>query len=172
MGRRPCSTRSPAAGVTRLVFLGGGGSLEDAPGHRFIDAPDFPAQYRQTAQDQAEALGILRTHGDAITWTYVSPPPVHLIPGEKIGGHRTEARDTPITDEAGVSRISVGDYAAAALDTVEQGTFPVSASRPRTDPVGPTRRPCWPRANPAITSGKRRDRALSKRPTAGPSHCL
>lgn len=32
----------PLAGVSRLVFLGGGGSLEYAPGHRFVDSPDFP----------------------------------------------------------------------------------------------------------------------------------
>ena len=32
----------PLAGVSRLVFLGGGGSLEYAPGDRFVDSPDLP----------------------------------------------------------------------------------------------------------------------------------
>jgi len=32
----------PLAGASRLVFLGGGGSLEYAPGDRFVDSPDFP----------------------------------------------------------------------------------------------------------------------------------
>jgi putative NADH-flavin reductase len=113
----------PLAGVTRLVFLGGGGSLEYAPGHRFVDSPDFPPEYLETALDQAEALAILRATQTPVEWSYVSPPPVHLVPGEKTGRYRAEVRDTPIVDERGGSRISVGDYAAAVVDAVENGSF-------------------------------------------------
>jgi putative NADH-flavin reductase len=113
----------PLAGVTRLVFLGGGGSLEHAPGHRFVDLPDFPPEYLETALDQAEALAIFRAAQTPVEWSYVSPPPVHLVPGEKTGRYRAEARDTPLFDEHGESRISVGDYAAAVVDTVENGSF-------------------------------------------------
>lgn len=113
----------PAAGVTRLVFIGGGGSLEYAPGQRIVDSPDFPAQYLETARDQGEALRILRDAQTPVEWTYVSPPPVHLVPGDKTGSFRVEARDTPIEDEKGESRISVGDFAAAIVDALEQGTF-------------------------------------------------
>ena len=115
----------PLASVTRLVFLGGGGSLEYAPGQRFVDSPDFPPQYLQTARDQAEALAILRTAQTPVAWSYVSPPPLHLMPGQKTGHYRAEARDTPITitDEKGESRITVGDYAAAVIDTLENKSF-------------------------------------------------
>ena len=113
----------PLAGVTRLVFLGGGGSLEYAPGQRFVDSPDFPPQYLQTARDQAEALGILRTAQTPVAWSYVSPPPLYLVPGEKTGRYRAEARDTPITNDNGESRISVGDYAAAVIDALENDSF-------------------------------------------------
>lgn len=113
----------PAAGVTRLVFLGGGGSLERAPGHRYVDSPDFPAEYLQTARDQAEALAILRAAQTPVEWSYASPPPVHLVPGEKTGRYRAEARDTPLADERGQSRISVGDYAAAVIDALENRSF-------------------------------------------------
>ena len=113
----------PAAGVRRLVFVGGGASLEGAPGQRFLDSPDFPAEFRETAQDQAEALDVLRRAGAALDWSYASPPPVHLEPGDKTGAYRAEARDTPITDASGESRVSVGDYAAALLDAVDDGTF-------------------------------------------------
>jgi len=37
--------------------------------------------------------------------------------------YRAEARDTPIADEKGESRISVGDYAAAVLDALENESF-------------------------------------------------
>ncbi len=47
------------AGVDRLVFCGGGGSLEVRPGVRAVDEPDFPPQYLAEALAQAEALGRL-----------------------------------------------------------------------------------------------------------------
>ncbi|MFE7803012.1 NAD(P)H-binding protein [Nocardia sp. NPDC057440] len=56
----------PLAGVDRLVFLGGGGSLEYAPGQRFVDSPNFPPQYLETARDQSEALEILRVTGSLV----------------------------------------------------------------------------------------------------------
>ncbi|MER7004676.1 NAD(P)H-binding protein [Dactylosporangium sp. NPDC000555] len=108
------------AGVHRLVFVGGGGSLEYAPGQRYVDSPDFPAAYRQTAQDQAAALELLRASSGPVSWTYASPPPVHLVDGARTGRYRTEARDTPLTDAAGESRISIPDFAAAIVDTIEQ----------------------------------------------------
>lgn len=113
----------PAAEVNRLVFLGGGGSLEYAPGQRFVDSPNFPPQYLETARDQTEALEIFRSAQTAVDWSYVSPPPVNLEPGEKTGTYRAEARDTPIADAAGQSRISVADYASAIVDALENGSF-------------------------------------------------
>jgi putative NADH-flavin reductase/pimeloyl-ACP methyl ester carboxylesterase len=113
----------PMAGVDRLVFLGGGGSLEYAPGRRFIDSPDFPAQYLETARDQTKALDLFRASASPLNWSYVSPPPAHLVPGAKTGVYRAEARDTPITDADGNSRITVGDYAGAVIDALEGNRF-------------------------------------------------
>lgn len=111
------------AGLDRLVFLGGGGSLEYAPGQRYIDSPDFPPEYLEIARDHAEALEIFRGAKSPVRWSYVSPPPVYLVPGEKTGKYRAEARDTPITDEKGECRITVGDYASAVIDAVERDSF-------------------------------------------------
>ncbi|MFD3509820.1 alpha/beta fold hydrolase [Nocardia sp. NPDC058666] len=113
----------PLAGVDRLIFLGGGGSLEYAPGQRFVDSPNFPPQYLETARDQGEALEIFRASTTSIRWSYVSPPPVHLLPGDATGTYRAEARDTPITDANGESRITVGDYASAIVDALQNSTF-------------------------------------------------
>ena len=122
-GARALLAALPVAGVKRLVFLGGGGSLEYAPGQRFVDSPDFPPQYLQTARDQADALDILRSADTTVEWTYVSPPPVQLVPGGRAGAYRAEARDTPVTDEDGESRITYADYASAVIDAVESGAF-------------------------------------------------
>ncbi len=111
------------AGVHRLLFVGGGGSLEYAPGRRFVDAPEFPAAYRQTALDQAAALDVLRASTGPVVWSYASPPPVHLIDGARTGDYRAEARDTALTDAAGESRITVPDFAAAAVDAIESTAF-------------------------------------------------
>ena len=114
----------PRAGVRRLVFVGGGGSLERSPGQRFVDAPDFPEQYRADALAQAEALGILRASDGTLEWSYASPPPAHLVDGARTGVYRAEATDRPIVDEHGESRITVPDFAAAVVDALERGSFP------------------------------------------------
>lgn len=111
------------AGVSRLLFVGGGGSLLSDTGRRFVDSPAFPAEYRQTALDQAEALDLLRTTPSTVDWSYASPPPVHLTDGERTGAYRAEARDTPLTDASGESRISIADYAAAIVDSAESDRF-------------------------------------------------
>jgi putative NADH-flavin reductase len=122
-GARSLLEALPAVEINRLVFLGGGGSLEYAPGLRFVDSPNFPAQYLETARDQSEALEIFRKAQSTVEWSYASPPPVNLEPGEKTGTYRAEARDTPIADSDGQSRISVGDYASAIVDALENGSF-------------------------------------------------
>ena len=109
--------------MRRLLFVGGGGSLEAAPGLRFIDAPEFPPQYREEALAQAAALSILRAAGDAVDWSYASPPPVHLDDGERTGVYRVQAGDGPIVDERGESRITVADFAAALVDELERPAF-------------------------------------------------
>jgi putative NADH-flavin reductase len=113
----------PRAGVRRLVFLGGGGSLLSPSGQRFVDLPDFPRQYQADALAQVRALETLRGADGAVDWSYASPPPVHLVDGEGTGRYRVRAGDLPITDGEGESRITVPDYAAAIVDTLEGGRF-------------------------------------------------
>jgi putative NADH-flavin reductase len=113
----------PGTGVSRLVFVGGGGTLEVAPGTRVVDLPDFPAEYREEALAQAEALDALRRDGDALEWSYLSPPPEHLDPGPKHGGYRAAGGDAPVTNAAGESRITSGDFASAVVDELESPRF-------------------------------------------------
>jgi putative NADH-flavin reductase len=113
----------PAAGVQRLAVVGGGGSLESEPGVRFVDGADFPAAYLAEALAQAEALDILRGADTPVDWTYLSPPPHHLVAGEKQGGYRVEGGDAPVVDASGESRITSGDFAAALVDELEQPRF-------------------------------------------------
>jgi putative NADH-flavin reductase/pimeloyl-ACP methyl ester carboxylesterase len=113
----------PRAGVRRLLFVGGGGSLLSSAGERFVDSPDFPEQYKGDALAQTRALEILRGANGAIDWSYASPPPFHLVEGERTGRYRVRAGDLPIADGHGESRISIPDYAAAIVDALESRSF-------------------------------------------------
>jgi hypothetical protein len=103
------------ADIHRLVFCGGGGSLEVRPGVRAVDEPDFPPQYRAEALAQAEALDVFRSAATDVEWTYASPPPHHLEQGEKRGGYHARVGDTPVVDDHGESRLTSGDFAVAIV---------------------------------------------------------
>lgn len=105
-----------AAGVSRLLVVGGAGSLEVAPGVQVLDTPDFPADWRAGAEGTRDVLHLLRETTD-LDWTFLSPS-LHLEPGERTGRFRLGS-DQVLFDAAGESRISLQDYAAAMIDELE-----------------------------------------------------
>jgi putative NADH-flavin reductase len=113
----------PQAGVERLAVIGGGGSLTDAHGRRLVDDPGFPAEYKAEALAQAKALALLRESDTSVQWTYLSPPPHDLKPGERTGVYRVLAGDRPLSDEQGHSTITSGDLASALVDEIESPQF-------------------------------------------------
>jgi putative NADH-flavin reductase len=107
---------------TRLGFVGGGGSLQVAPGGpRIIDSPDFPPQFRAEATAQAQVLDVLQAADTAADWFYLSPPAGFgsYAPGERTGRYRV-GDDVLLTDADGKSEISGADYAIAVLDEIEK----------------------------------------------------
>ncbi len=107
------------AGVSRLVVVGGAGSLEKAPGLQLVDTPDFPKALRAIALAHREALVVYQKAD--LDWTFMSPP-AFIAPGERTGRYRT-GTDRLVTNEKGESRISMEDYAVAFVDEVEQSRF-------------------------------------------------
>ncbi len=108
-----------SAGVSRLLVVGGAGSLKIAPGLQAVDAPGFPETYRPNALAQREALEFYRTVDD-LDWTYVSPA-AEIGPGPhmkdyQLGHHRM------LIAEDGKSHISYADYADGVVDCLEEGT--------------------------------------------------
>lgn len=108
----------PKAGVRRLLWVGGAGSLETAPGVKVIDDPNFPAAWKPEAEAQGRALDVFRTSHADVDWTYVSPAAL-IEDGERSGKYRVGG-DQLLVDGNGVSRITVPDYAAALLDRIEK----------------------------------------------------
>lgn len=112
----------PAAGINRLLWVGGAGSLEVAPGVTLLSLPEFPEAYKGEATAQGEALDVFRNSTSTINWTFVSPA-AEIFPGERSGHYRTGG-DSLVSDSEGKSRISVQDYALAMIDEAENNAHP------------------------------------------------
>jgi len=105
------------AKLPRLLVVGGAGSLEVAPGKQLVDSPEFPAQWKGTAEGARDALDLLRTE-TALDWTMLSPS-AHIHPGERTGKFRL-GTDQLLVDAEGNSHVSLEDYAVAMLDEAEK----------------------------------------------------
>ncbi|MFI9554525.1 NAD(P)-dependent oxidoreductase [Nonomuraea endophytica] len=114
---RAVLTALRAAGVDRLVVVGGAGSLEIAPGTRLVDTPDFPEIYKKESLSQAALLDVIRAEADDLRWTYISPA-AEIAPGERTGAYRKggDALVGPF--------ITAEDYAVALVDELENPTTP------------------------------------------------
>ncbi|OOG61657.1 NAD-dependent dehydratase [Rhodanobacter sp. B04] len=108
----------PKAGVKRLLWVGGAGSLEVAPGVKVIDDPHFPDAWKPEAKAQGRALDVFRASKADVDWTYISPAAL-IEDGERSGKYRVGG-DQLLVDANGVSRITVPDYAVALLDRIEK----------------------------------------------------
>lgn len=104
------------AAVSRLMVVGGAGTLEVAPGKALLDAPDFPAAWLPEASGGRRFLDALRAER-ALDWTFVSPS-AEFAPGERTGKFRLGG-DRLLTDASGRSWISMEDYAIAFVDELE-----------------------------------------------------
>ena len=109
--------RALAGTGIRILWVGGAGSLEVAPGVTLISSPDFPAEYKDEARAQGEALEVFRASTADTPWTFVSPAAV-IYPGDSEGPYRVGG-DSFFTDSNGESKISVTDYAKAMLDEAQ-----------------------------------------------------
>ncbi|RYG31102.1 NAD(P)-dependent oxidoreductase [bacterium] len=105
------------AGVSRLLIVGGAGSLEIAPGELLFHTPNFPEAWREGALAHGKVLELFRKDGGGLEWTYFSPAAL-IEPGERTGEFRL-GTDQLVVDEEGNSRISAEDYAVALVDELE-----------------------------------------------------
>lgn len=119
-GSKAIQASAKAAGVARLLVIGGAGSLEVAPGVQLVDTPNFPAAYKEGALGARDALQLLREDQE-LQWTFLSPP-VGLAPGERTGKYRVGS-DQVLMDGDTPAGISVADLAVAVLDEIERPQF-------------------------------------------------
>jgi uncharacterized protein len=101
-----------SVGPTRLIVVGGAGSLQAAPGLRLVDTPEFPQVYKPEALASARVFAVLRAVDQNLDWTYLSPAP-EIGPGERTGKYLVAL------DEPAGAYITIADYAVALVDEIE-----------------------------------------------------
>lgn len=104
------------AGVTRVLWVGGAGGQEVAPGMRVVDGPDFPDWVKPGSLATINALTQLSSEPD-LEWSFLAPS-AELEPGQRTGHFRLGGEQL-LADENGRSHISVQDYAMAMIDELE-----------------------------------------------------
>jgi putative NADH-flavin reductase len=115
---------------TRLIVVGGAGSLETAPGVVAADEDDdvlgdgleeigLPREYAAAVKGHRDALNVYRLSNRL--WTYFSPA-AEMGSGERTGRFRIGG-DQMLVDAEGRSRISFADAAVALVDEVEQAKY-------------------------------------------------
>jgi len=110
-----------ASGVTRLLVVGGAGSLFVAPGVQLVDTPEFanhvPPNIAPGARAARDLLDRLRDN-TTLSWTFLSPPAL-LAAGERTGTYRVGGDDL-LMDGDKPAGISVADLAVAITDEIER----------------------------------------------------
>lgn len=105
-----------AAGLKRVLWVGGAGGLEVKPGVRVVDDPNFPAAIRPGSLATIDALEQLQRE-PALDWSYLAPSQI-MKSGRRTGQFRLGG-DRLLTDATGRSSISVEDFAVAMIDELE-----------------------------------------------------
>ena len=117
-GTRCIIAASKAAGVKRILAVGGAGTLL-VNGVRTMDSPSFPVAYEGGAKSTAVVKDLLK-HEHDLEWTVLSPPMV-IAPGERTGKFRLGLDDLLVAAD-GSSKISLEDFAMAMIDELERPT--------------------------------------------------
>lgn len=103
----------------RLIVVGGSGTLEVAPGVRFVDTPEFVDDWKPIAFAHANAWDVIRN--SAANWTYASPSG-YIHPGTRTGVFRIGTNQLLRTAD-GNSEITTEDFAVAILDEVAEPKY-------------------------------------------------
>lgn len=107
-----------AAGVNRLIVIGGAGSLF-IDGNQLVDGPDFPADYKAGATAARDYLNTIKAEKE-LNWSFFSPA-IEMHPGIITGrtGKYRLGLENPVFNDEGRSILSVQDLAVAIVDEIE-----------------------------------------------------
>jgi len=104
------------AKVSRLIVVGGAGSLWLSPGVTVLNSGHWPEQFVPIATSHVKTFEMLKKSD--INWVYFSPP-MMIAPGVRTAKFRLGG-DHIIVDANGKNWISFEDYAVALVDEIEK----------------------------------------------------
>jgi uncharacterized protein len=119
-GHRAILDAVKKAGVKRFLGVGGAASLKTSAEIELLDSPEFPAAYeafKPGIRGTRELYYLLKAE-PSLDWIFLAPS-VQIAEGERTGKFRL-GKDHVLYDAAGVSKISLQDYAVAMIDELEQ----------------------------------------------------
>lgn len=108
-----------AAGVERLLIVGGAGSLFVAPGLRALETGALPAEIMNGVVSLAYFYINMLSNEKVLDWVFFSPAGMFDTEGKRTGKFRL-GKDELVVDAEGNSHISVQDYAVAMVDELEK----------------------------------------------------
>jgi uncharacterized protein len=117
-GHETIIAAAKAAGVPRLVCVGGAASLMTPEGQEYLDSSHWDREfdpYRDSIRGTRALYYLLKDQAD-LDWVFVAPS-AWLRPGERTGVFRI-GKDDMLFAADGTSRISNEDYAMALVDEV------------------------------------------------------
>ena len=106
---------------TRLIAVGGAGSLKVSETTQLVDTPNFPEEYKAIALVHREALENIYQKENDLNWTNVSPS-AYIFEGERTNSFRIGENELLVNDK-GESAISMEDFAIGILDEAENTKF-------------------------------------------------
>ncbi|TBW34391.1 NAD-dependent epimerase/dehydratase family protein [Siculibacillus lacustris] len=124
-GARAIDAGTAAAGVKRLLVIGGAGSLYVAPGVQLIDTEHFPKAFFAGADAARKLLAayLAGEIGAGLDWTFLSPPVMFGPHSADAAAPRTGkyrlGSEAPLMDGPVPAGISAADLAVAILDEIE-----------------------------------------------------
>lgn len=103
----------------RLYLTGGAATLylADGSGHTVLSAPGFLSEAIRPIAEACGRQDQLLSESDGMDWICLRP--AALLIEDRRTGRYALGRDTLVTQEDGVSRISCADFAVAMLDLIE-----------------------------------------------------
>jgi uncharacterized protein len=117
-GHEAIIAATKAAGVSRLVCVGGAASLMTPEGKEYLDSSHWDKEfdpYRNAILGTRALYYLLKPVTD-LDWVFIAPS-AWLRPGERTGVFRT-GKDDMLFAPDGTSKISNEDYALALIDEV------------------------------------------------------
>ena len=108
------------SGVSRLLIVGGAGTLFVKPGLRLMDTGTLPEAWLPGVKSLGEFYLNTLMNEKELDWVFLSPAANlgNLKTGVRTGKYRV-GKDDLLVDEKGDSFISVEDYAVAMIDELE-----------------------------------------------------